>query len=135
MVGTVMDQLHNLQLETVQEMGFLWEIDRATAKSIMVEFLRLRLIIGDNLSKTLRTWHADNDASLEELIRDLDAATQTSIAFPSKHAAVQAAIHRYREAAKLKLALPLVQLDAAQEEAEQFMQDCLQELLSGQDTK
>ena len=95
MVSAVIDQLHDLQLETVQEMGFLCEIDRATAKSIMVEFLRLRLMIGDDLSKTLRTWHADNDASLEELIRDLDATTQTSITFPSKHAAVQAALHRY----------------------------------------
>ena len=83
------------------------------AKSIMVEFLRLRLITGDDLSKTLRTWHADNKASMEELLRDLDSATQTSTTLPSKNAAVEAAFHKYRESAKLKLALPLAQLDAA----------------------
>ena len=35
-VTEVMDQLHNLHLETVQEMGFIWAVDRTLAKSIMV---------------------------------------------------------------------------------------------------
>ena len=58
-VTEIMDQMHNLHLETVQEMGFIREIDRALAKSIMVEFLRLQLITGDNLNASLWTWHAD----------------------------------------------------------------------------
>ena len=73
-VTEVMDQLHNLHLETVQKMGFIWAVDQAMAKSIMVEFLRLRLITGDNLNTTLRTWHADMEATTEELLRDLDSA-------------------------------------------------------------
>ena len=76
-------------------MGFVREIDRAMAKFIMVEFLRLRLITGDDLSKTLRTWHANNEAGMEELLRDLDSATQTTTTLPSKNAAVEAAFHRY----------------------------------------
>ena len=109
-VAEVMDQVHNLHLETVQEMGFIQAIDQALAKSLMVEFLRLKLITGDNLSTTLRTWHADMEATTEEFLRDLDSATQTSTALPSKNAAVEAALHKYREVAKLKLALPLTQL-------------------------
>ena len=112
-VAEVMDQLHNLHLKTVQEMGFIWAIDQALAKSLMVEFLRLKLITGDDLSTTLQTWHADMEATTEEFLRDLDSATQTSTALPSKNAAVKAALHKYREVAKLKLALPLTQLDAA----------------------
>ena len=112
-VTVVMDQLHNLHLETVQEMGFIWAVDQAMAKSIMVEFLRLRLITGDNLSTTLRTWHADMEATTEEFLRDLDSAAQTSTTLPSKNAAIEAALYKYRELAKLKLALPLAQLDAA----------------------
>ena len=46
-VTEVMDQLHNLHLETVQEIGFIQAVDQALAKSLMVEFLRLRLITGD----------------------------------------------------------------------------------------
>ena len=52
-VAEVMDQVHNLHLETVQEMGFIRVIDQALAKSLMVEFLRLKLITGDDLSTTL----------------------------------------------------------------------------------
>ena len=134
-VAEVMDQVHNLQLETVQEMGFIQAIDQALAKSLMVEFLRLKLITGDDLSTTLRTWQADMEATTEEFLRDLDSATQTSTALPSKNAAVEVALHKYREVAKLKLAPPLTQLDVAQEEMEKFIQFHLEELQSQQETK
>ena len=102
-VAEVMDQVHNLHLETVQEMGFIWEIDQALSKSLMVEFLRLKLITRDDLSTTLRTWQADMEATTEEFLRDMDAAIQTSTTLPSKNAAVEVALHKYREVAKLKL--------------------------------
>ena len=54
-VPEVMDQVHNLHHEMVQEMGFIWAINQALAKSLMVEFLRLKLITGDDLSTTLQT--------------------------------------------------------------------------------
>ena len=94
-VAEVMDQVHNLHLKTVQEMGFIRAIDQALAKSLMVEFLRLKLITGDNLSTTLQTWQANMEATTEEFLRDVDAATQTSTALPSKNAAVEAALHKY----------------------------------------
>ena len=130
-----MDQLHNLHLETVQEMGFIWAVDQALAKSIMVEFLRLKLITRDNLSTTLQTWHADMEATTEEFLRDLDSAAQISTTLPSKNTAVEAALHKYRELAKLKLALLLAQLDVAQEEMEKFIQYHLKELQSQQETR
>ena len=130
-VAEVMDQVHNLHLETVQEMGFIRAIDQALAKSLMVEFLRLKLITGDDLSTTLQTWQADMEANTEEFLRDVDSATQTSTALPSKNAAVEAALHKYQEVAKLKLA----QLDAAQEEMEKFIQFHIEELQSQQETK
>ena len=134
-VTEVMDQLHNLHLDTVQEMGFIWAIDQAMAKSIMVEFLRFRLITGDNLSTTLWTWNADMEATTEEFLRDLDLAAQTGTTPPSKNAAIEAALYKYQELAKLKLALPLVQLDAAREEMERFIQHHLEELQSQQETR
>ena len=112
-VTEVMDQVHNLHPETVQEMGLIWKIDQALSKSLMVEFLRLKLITGDDLSTTPRTWQADMEATTEEPPRGVDAVTRTSTTPPSRNAAVSAAPHKHREAAKLKLALPLTQLDAA----------------------
>ena len=54
-----MDQVHNLQLETVQEMGYTREINQALSKSLMVEFLRLQLIIRDDLNASLQTLWAN----------------------------------------------------------------------------
>ena len=112
-VAEVMDQVHNLHLQIVQEMGFIREIDQAFSKSLMVEFLRLKVIIGDDLSETLRTWQADMEAAMDKFLRDLDAATQTSTTLPSKNAAVGVALRQFQEAAQLRLALPLTQLDEA----------------------
>ena len=52
-VAEVMDQVHDLHLQLLQEMGFVREIDQALCKSLMVEFLRLKVIVGDDLSGTL----------------------------------------------------------------------------------
>ena len=134
-VAEVMDQVHNLHLQTVQEMGFIREIDQAFSKSLMVEFLRLKVITGDDLSETLRTWQADMGATTDKFLRDLDAATQTSTTLPSKNAAVGVALCQFQEAAQLRLALPLTQLDEAQEEMEKFIQSHLKELRSQQETK
>ena len=130
-----MDQVHNLHLKMVQEMGFIQEIDQALSKSLMVEFLKLKVITRDDLSTTLRTWQANMEATTEEFLRDVDAATQTSTTLPSKNATVVAALHKYQEVDRLKLALPLTQLDAAQEEMEKFIQFHLEELQTQQETK
>ena len=39
LVHDILDQVFALHLETVQEMGFIWEVDRALAKAIMSEFI------------------------------------------------------------------------------------------------
>ena len=74
-VAKVMDQVHNLHLQMVQEMGFIREIDQAFSKSLMVEFPRLKAITRDDMSEILQTWQADMEAAMDKLLRDLDAAT------------------------------------------------------------
>ena len=51
--------MYALRLETLQEMGLIQEVDRALAKSIMVEFLRLQLMVGDDLNTSLQAMYAD----------------------------------------------------------------------------
>ena len=134
-VAEVMDQVHDLHLQMVQEMGFIREIDQAFAKSLMVEFLRLRAITRDDLSEILRTWQADMEAATDKLLRDLDAATQTSTTLPSKNAVVGVALRQFREATQLRVALPLTRLDEAREEMGKFMRSRLEELRSQQETR
>ena len=134
-VTEVMDQVHDFHLQLLQEIGFVREIDQALSKSLMVEFLRLKVIIGNDLSGALRTWQTNMEVATDKFLRDLDAATQTSTALPSKNAAVGVALRQFRAASQLRVALPLTQLDEAREEMETFIQSRLEELRSPQETK
>ena len=134
-VTEVMDQVHDLHLQLLQEIGFFHEIDQALSKSLMVEFLRLKIIIGDDLSGALRTWQTDIEVATDKFLRDLDATTQTSTTLPSKNAAVGVALRQFRAASQLRVALPLTQLDEAHEEMEMFIQSHLEELRSPQEKK
>ena len=130
-----MDQVHDLQLQLLQEIGFVREIDQALSKSLMVEFLQLKVIIGDDLSGALQTWQTDMEVATDKLLRDLDATTQISTTLPSKNVAVGVALRQFRAASQLRVALPLTQLDEAREEMETFIQFRLKELRSPQETK
>ena len=60
---------------------------------------------------------------------------QNSTALPSKNPAIGAALHRFMDLVRLKLALPLAQVDAAQEDMERFLNHRLEELHSQTDMK
>ena len=135
LVRDTLDQVYALCLKTLQEMGFIQEVDRALAKSIMSEFIRLQLIVGDDLNTSLRAMHADLEATTDELIRDLDIAVQNSTDLPSENPSVRVALHSFRELVKLKLTLPLAQVDAAREDMDRFLQHHLEELCSPTDIR
>ena len=130
LVRDTLDQVYALRLETSQEMGFIREVDRALAK-----FIRLQLIVGDDLNTSLQAMHADLEATMDELIRDLDIAAQNSTDLPSENPAVRMALYRFKELIKLKLALPLAQVDAACEDMDRFLQHRLEELRSQEDMR
>ena len=134
-VSDTLDQVYALHLETLQEMGFIQEVDRALAKSIMSEFIRLQLIVGDDLNTSLRAMHVDLEATTDELIRDLDIAAQNSTDLPFENPSVRVALHRFRELVKLKLTLLLAQVDAAHEDMDRFLQHHLEELHSPTDMR
>ena len=135
LVRDTLDQVYALCLETLQEMGFIWEVDRALAKSIMSEFIRLQLIVGEDLNTSLRAMHADLEVTTDELIRDLDIAAQNSTDLPSENPSVRVARHRFRELVKLKLTLPLAQVDAARKDMDRFLHHRLEELCSQADMR
>ena len=134
-VRDTLDQVYALRLETLPEMGFIQGVDRALAKSIMAEFLRLQLIVGDDLNTSLWAMHADLEATTAELVRDMDIAAQNSTAIPSENPEVRVGLHRFTDLVRLKLALPLAQVDVAQEDMERFFHHHLEELCSQTDMK
>ena len=135
LVCDTLDQVYALRLETLQEMGFIQAVDRALAKSIMSEFLRLQLIAGDDLNTSLWAMHADLEAITDELIRDLDIAAQNSTDLPSENPSMRVALHRFKELVKLKLTLLLAQVDTACEDTDRFLHHRLEELRSQADMR
>ena len=133
LVCDTLDQVYALCLKTLQEMGFIQKVDRALTKSIMSEFIRLQLIVGDDLNTSLRAIHADLEATTNELIKDLDIAVQNSTDLPSENPSVRVALNRFKELVKLKLTLPLAQVDVAHEDMDRFLQHHLEELCSQAD--
>ena len=73
--------------------------------------------------------------SPDELIRDLAIAAQNSMDLPSENPFVRVALHRFRELVKLKLTLPLAQVDGAREDMDRFLHHCLEELCSQADMR
>ena len=94
-IRETLDQVYALRLEALQEMGFIREVDRALAKSLMAEFIRLQLIVGDGLNTSLQAMHANLEATAADLVRDMDIVAQNSTALPSENPAIGAALHRF----------------------------------------
>ena len=50
---------------------------------------------------------------MAELVRDMDIAVQNSTVLPSENPTIGVALHRFTDLVRLKLALPLAQVDTA----------------------
>ena len=95
----------------------------------MAEFVRLQLIVGEDLTKSLLAFHSDLEASSEALLSDI---VRTIGLHPNDPVAcqVKAVLQTFQQSTLMKVALPLMELKAAHGDMEEFMQSCLQELSS-----
>ena len=79
--------------------------------------------------------HADLEVTTDKLIRDLNIVAQNSMDLPSENPSVRVALHRFWELVKLKLTLPLAQVDAAREDMDRFIHHRIEELGSQADMR
>ena len=94
----------------------------------MAEFIRLRLIVGEDLNTLLQAMQTEMETISHEFIRDLDIASCNTEGDPSGNPSVKVALNRFRELVRLKLSLPLAQLDAAHEDMDRFLHHRLSQL-------
>ena len=102
-------------------------MDRALARTLMVEFTRLQLIINEYLIKSLLALRADLEASSVALISDV-AGVMDLLPDNSKLLHLRASLREFQRTTSLKVDLPLVELEVAHENMEAFMNGHLQEL-------
>ena len=95
----------------------------------MAEFVRLQLIVGEDFTKSLIALHTDLEASCEVLVSDI---VRTLDLHPDDLASrqVKAALHKFQQTTSLKVNLPLMELEAACDDMEVFMQSHLREISS-----
>ena len=108
----------------MHEMGSVREMDRTLAQTFMAKFVRLQLIVDEDLTKSLMALHTDLEASCEALMSDI---ARTMDLHPNDPASrqVKAALWMFQQTTSLKVTLPLMELEAAHEDMEEFMWSCL----------
>ena len=125
----ILARIHAICLQAMHEMGSLQELDRTLACTLMVEFVRLQLIIGEDFTKSLIAFCTDLETSCEVLTSDLVRTLNLHPDDPVSHQ-VKAIIQKFQQSTSMKMNLPLIELGAAREDMEGFLWSCLHEISS-----
>ena len=120
----ILAHIHALHLQTMHEMGSMREVDRTLARTLMAEFVRLQLIVGEDFTKSLIALHTDLEASCEVLVSDIARTLNLHPDDPTS-CQMKAALHKFQQTTSLKVTLPLMELEAARDDMEEFMQSRL----------
>ena len=113
----------------MHEMGGVRELEQTLVCTLMAEFARLQLILGEDLTKSLSALHSDLETSSEALSSDLVRVLSLhsdDLAFPQ----VKELIQKHQQFISMKVNLPLMELGADREDMGGFLQRCLHELSS-----
>ena len=125
----ILEHVHAIHLQTMHEMGSMRELEWTLVRTLMAEFVRLQLIIGEDFTKSLIALRSDLETSCEAL--SLDFARTLNLhsgdpVFPQ----VKKLTQKFQQSVSLEVNLPLMELGAAREDMEGFLQRCLREISS-----
>ena len=113
----------------MHEMGGVRELERTLVRTLMAEFARLQLILDEDLTKSLSALCSELETSSEALSSDLVSALNLhsdDLVFPR----VKELIQKHQQSISMKVNLPLMELGAAREDLEGFLQRYLCKLSS-----
>ena len=125
----IVEHIHALCLQIIHEMEGMRELEQAAVCTLMAEFARLQSIVGEDLTKSLSALCSEPEASSEVLSYDLLSVLNLhlgDLALPR----VKELIQKHHQSISMKVNLPLIELEAAREDLERFLQGCLHELSS-----
>ena len=123
----IVKRIHALRLQILHEMGSVREVEQAAIHTLMAEFARLQSILCENLTKSLSALRSELEASSEALSADILNVLNLrpgNPAFPRLRELIQ----KHHQSVSMKVNLPLIELEAAKEDLERFLQGCLREL-------
>ena len=95
----------------------------------MADFAKLQLIVGEDFTKSLIALHTDLEASCEAFVSDIVRTMDLHPSDPASHQ-VKASLQKFQQTTSLKVTWPLMELEAACEDMEEFMWSRLREINS-----
>ena len=125
----ILKHIHAIRFQTMHDMGGMRELEQTLVHTIMAEFVRLQLILGEDLTKSLSALHSELETSSEALSSDLVSVLNLhsgDLAVPR----VKELIQKHQQSISMKVNLSLMELEAAREDLGGFLQRCLRKLSS-----
>ena len=126
------EHIHALRLQIIHDMGSVREVEQAAVRTLMAEFARLHAILWEDLTKSLSALHSELETSSEVLSADILNVLNLRPGDPG-FSRVRDLIQKHHQLVSMKINLPLIELEAAKEDLDRFLQECLREL--GSDLK
>ena len=108
-------------------MGSVREVEQAAVCTLMAEFARLQTILCEDLTKSLSALRSELETSSEVLSADILNILNLrpgDLGFSW----VRELIQKHHQLVSMKINLPLIELEAAKEDLDRFLQECLHEL-------
>ena len=128
----VVEHIHALCLQIIHNMGSMREVEQAAVHTLMAEFARLQTILCKDLTKSLSALCSELETSSEVLSADILNILNLRPGDPG-FSRVRELIQKHHQSVLMKINLPLIELEAAKEDLERFLQERLCEL--GSDPK
>ena len=123
----VVQHIHALRLQIIHEMGSVREVEQVAVHTLMAEFTRLQSILCEDLTKSLSALRSELEASSKVLSADILNTLNLRPGDP-EFSWVRKLIQKHHQSVSMKVNLPLIELEAAKEDLERFLQECLCEL-------
>ena len=126
------ERIHALLLQIIHDMGSMREVEQVAVCTLMVEFAILHAILCEDLTKSLSALRLELETSSEALSVDILNVLNLrpgDLGFSR----VRELIQKHHQSVSMKINLPLIELEAAKEDLDRFLQECLHEL--GSDPK
>ena len=130
----ILEHIHAICLQTMHEMGCMRELERTLVRTLMAEFARLQLILGEDLTKSLSALCSELETSSEALSSNLVSVLNLHSGYPVFPRAKEL-IQKHQQSISMKVNLPLMELEAAREDLEGFLQRCLRKLSSQSESR
>ena len=122
--------IHTIHLQTIHGMGCVREVEQAAVHTLMAEFARLQAILGEDLTQSLSALCLELEASSEVLSADILNVLNLRPGDPG-FSWVREHLQKHHQSVSMKVNLPLIELEAAKEDLDRFLQERLHELGSG----